>query len=627
MRGSMLARAAGCALAASFFAGFASGADIADLAPRSSFVVASIDNWPAMKGDLERTGLMGLLKDESVRSYFESLLASAGGSLDLDPMREDLDALGIDIDDLPALGTRSGFATFFGARQGADGRALEGDDAEVIPHTMFVTMLDGEETEDGRDLWETVDEALERAEDAGDVRLEVVDYADADIFRIITTYEIEEWDEDAWENWDPDAPDADENFPEPQTVEVVEVAYVARASDHLIYTTSFDVLRDTIDRLDGQDRGETVGDVREFVEGRDAKPAGAHAYLVALPRTFARDADDLEAFAMPMDMDEGSRNRILSILGLTDVSALSLSLVTDSRDSVSEIAFASLMKEKRGLFSLISGGSLPATPPSFVGPDAASLGVFRVNFAGIVPLVREAMNSLPDSPMFEGAQMQFEQFAGSVEPLLNALGPEVVQMGTLARPFSTSSAGSLVAISMKDANAVRDAINTLGGMAALMPREFAGSQIWESQFFPLAIGMGASHVFIGESTGVEKAMLAASQPNAPKLADDPRFAAARRAMGDGGIALGWQDMKTTLEYAAWRAENFEQVTRAEAVEFGMPEEQLDEYVQFMLEQAPAAARTAPPVEAFTRVLGDMVTVFVSTERGIEGRVRFLKAAR
>ena len=89
----------------------------------------------------------------------------------------------------------------------------------------------------------------------------------------------------------------------------------------------------------------------------------------------------------------------------------------------------------------------------------------------------------------------------------------------------------------------------------------------------------------------------------------------------------WAGMKTTFEYAAWRAENFEQVTRAEAAAFGMPEEQLDEYVQFMMDQAPAAARTAPPVEAFTRVLGDMVTVFRSTERGIEGRVRFLKASR
>ena len=627
MRGSMLARAAGCALAASFFAGVAGAADIADLAPRSSFVVASIDNWPSVKRDIERNGIMDLWKDERVREYIETLLGAVPGEGMLDEMRDDLSDLGINIDDLPALGTRSGVASFYGARQGVDGRALEGDDAEVMVHFLAVTMLDGEAADDGRDLWETIDEAIERSEEAGEFEVEVVNYGDADAFRLISRYEVEEWDEDAWEKWDPEAPDADENFPEPKMVEVVDVSYVARASDHVIYTTSFDVLRDTIDRLAGQDRGETIGDVRAFVDGRDTKPAGAHAYMVAIPRAMAREGEAFDDLPLPVGLDDASRDRVLSILGLSDVTSLSMSVVTDAPGSVAEVSFAALMPEKRGVFSLISGAPIPATPPSFVGPDAATLGVFRVNFAGIVPLVREVINALPDAPEMEGVQLQFEQFASPVEPLLNAIGPEVVQVGTLTRPFGTTSAGSLVAISMKDANAVRNAINTLGGMAALMPRDFAGSQIWESQFFPIAIGLGASHVFIGEATGVEKAMLAASQPDAPKLADDPRFAAARRAMGDGGIALGWQDMKTTLEYAAWRAENFEQVTRAEAAAFGMPEEQLDEYVQFMVDQAPAAARTAPPVDSFTRVLGDVVTVFGSTERGIEGRMRFLKATR
>src|SRR5690606_7014585 len=143
------------------------------------------------------------------------------------------------------------------------------------------------------------------------------------------------------------------------------------------------------------------------------------------------------------------------------------------------------------------------------------------------------------------------------------------------RPFSVDSAGSVVAVSMKDAGAVRNALNSLGGMIGLAPRDFAGSQIWEAQFPPVTAGVGASHLFIGDATSVEKAMLTASQPDAPKLADDPRYGAARRAMGRGGIALGWQDAKTTLEYAAWRASNFEEVTRAEASRFGMPEEQVD----------------------------------------------------
>src|SRR5690606_32798076 len=99
-------------------------------------------------------------------------------------------------------------------------------------------------------------------------------------------------------------------------------------------------------------------------------------------------------------------------------------------------------------------------------------------------LVRQVMNVLPDSPETDGMMMQFEQFASTVEPLLNAVGPEVTQVETLRRPFSAKSEGMVIVASMRDAEPVRNALNTLGGMAGLMPRDFAGSQIWESQFIP-----------------------------------------------------------------------------------------------------------------------------------------------
>jgi hypothetical protein len=457
-----------------------------------------------------------------------------------------------------------------------------------------------------------------------------VDYGDADMYRIITKYEVEDWDPNAWENWDPEAPDADENMPEPITIEMVDVEYVARVAGHMIYTTSFDVARDTVDRLEGRERGDTIGDVREFVDARNTNPPSAHAYTVLLPKAFAEDNGALENLPVPLDLGGfGGQGAILSSLGLADVTALSAAFVSNAPGTIAEVQFIAHMKEQRGVFTLISGDKLPATPPSFVGPDATSLGVFRVNFADVVPLVRETLASFPDSPETDGMSMQFEQVVGLIEPLLNAIGPELIQVGTMSRPFSADSVGSLVAVSLKDANAVRQTLNTVGGMAGLMPRDFAGSQIWESQMFPVAVGLGANHVFIGMTgvEAVEKAMLAASQPDAPKLADDPRFAAARRALGEGGIAMGWADTKSALDYAAWTAENLEQVVRAQAASFGMPDDQVEEYVQFILDQAPDSARIAPPVDSLSRVMGDTVSVFRSTSRGIEGRVQLLKAQR
>src|SRR5690606_31909078 len=139
--------------------------------------------------------------------------------------------------------------------------------------------------------------------------------------------------------------------------------------------------------------------------------------------------------------------------------AISMSVEAGTPDAVVEAQFVVHVPEKRGLFSLVSGPSLRADPPSFVGPDTHSFAAYTVNFAGIIPLVRQVMNVLPDSPETDGMMMQFEQFASTVEPLLNAVGPEVTQVETLRRPFSAKSEGMVIVASMRDAEPVRNALN------------------------------------------------------------------------------------------------------------------------------------------------------------------------
>ena len=614
-------RAASVALAAWSACGLATSAlsaDIADLAPRSSFVVVSMPDWGALKGDLETSGLKRLWDDKAFRDYVLGLgggMASGGFT----ELKNRLDEFGIDIDKLPPLGKTAGLASFFGPREDRDGRAIVGEGAEVMPHALLVASLDGGKGEDGRDLWEVVEEALDRADDNGDIELTRIEYGGATVWRVVTEYEEEEWDQDAWQNWDPEN---DDDVPQPKMRTVTDVQYVARASDHLVACSSFDVTRDAIDRLAGRDRGDTIGDVAEFVRGRDALPRNSRASVVLLPKLAAEGGLGDFGMMLPIPMDEPPRE-ILEVLGLTSVTSLSAGLVTSTPDGVAEVRFAALMSQKRGIFSLITGADLPATPPAFVGPNASSIGVFRVNFAGILPLVREVLAATGD-----GAQAMFlvDQFAGSIEPLLNSIGPEVVAVSQVNRPLSANSQSSVVAVSMRDSQAVRDGLNLLGGVIGLMPRDFAGSQIWEAPFPPIALGLGTTHLFLGDPKGVESTMLAASQPDAPKLSTDPRWAPVARALGGGGVAMGWQDTKTALDLAAWKAENFEQVLREQVSQFGMPPEEVDRYVEFMLEQAPESARTAPPVASIARVIGDVVSSFRSTERGIEGRVVILKPA-
>lgn len=614
-------RAAGLALAAWSVCGLATtalGADIADLAPRSSFLVASMPDWNATKGELEASGLKGLWDDKSFRSYLFGMGGGVAGG-GFDEMKSRFEEFGIDIEKLPPLGKTVGAASFFGPKEDPEGKAIMGEGAEVIPHMMLVASLDGGKGEDGRDLWEVVEEALELAEKNGELELTPIEYAGATIWRIVTRYETEEWDEDAWRNWDPEG---DNEMPEPVVREVVDVQYVARASDHLVACTSFDAVRDSVDRLAGRDRGDTVGDVMEFTSGRDALPRNARAYMVVLPKALAEGG--IEEFGALLPMGAPPRE-LFGVLGLSQVTSLSAGLLTSTPDGVAEVRFSALMPEKRGIFALISGPDLPAAPPAFVGPNASSLGTFRVNFSGILPMVREVLAASQGDD--GGVGFVVEQFAGQIEPLLNSIGPEVVQLSQVSRPLSTTSQTSVVAISMRDGQAVRDALNSLGGMIGLMPRDFAGSQIWEAPFPPIAIGMGTTHLFVGNPLGVESTMLAASRPDAPKLSSDPRWASVARALGTGGMAMGWSDTKTSLEMAAWNAENYEKVLREQAAQFGMPQEELDRYVEFMLEQTPESSRTAPPVASITRVIGDVVSVFRSTERGIEGRVVVLKPAR
>src|SRR5690606_20774595 len=302
----------------------------------------------ALKGDLERSGVLGLWKEKSVRGYVDTFMRSMSDG-EVNEITGYLEDIGISIDDLPPLGTTAGAAFFDGPRQDAEGRAIEGD--ERMTHFVVVAELNGGEAEDGRDLWQIVEEALEHAEDEGDVEVEPAHYGDGDLFRVIRRFEVEEWDEEAWENWDPDAPDADENMPAPKTVEVVEAQYVGRAGGHLVFTSGYDVARDTIDRLEGRDRGDTVGDVREFTIGRDGKAPNAHAYAVLLPQTFLREnAPDM--LPMPVEGEEEAVRAMLDVLGLASVNAISMSVEAGTPDAVVEAQFVVHVPEKRGLFSL-----------------------------------------------------------------------------------------------------------------------------------------------------------------------------------------------------------------------------------------------------------------------------------
>lgn len=605
IQGSILCMAAGLPLSVAMVAQ-AAPVKIADIAPRSSVVVLGVDDFNALKGAFEDSGFMAIWNDASIQEWLGDFIQEA-----VDGMNEELSTLGFSVDDLSMPTGAFGWAVY------VDNIADNIDDAtyQIIGVSDF-----GDNAETMAEILMT---SLEEAVDAGEIDL------DEDEYRGVTIWTITEVEEEVDEDmmmWDTGGP------------ELFKETYMARVDSQIMYSTQLSSLEKAIDRSQGGEV-ESILSNDEFNAARNS--IGTHqGYLVALTGPWFQLTQLAESKLAVEAAEFGEPAppimRMVGASGLDQFKSVALGLNADAPGSVMEQTFNVRFPERRGLLTLIPEGGAAFSAPAFVDADATSLTMMQVDFPKLFPAVRQIINALPPemAGMANSGMMQAQMMAG---PVLNNLGPEIYQVQTITKPYSPDSMTQYAAIKTKDEAAISQVITGLTQQFGLPARQFEGAQIWDIDLggmLPVpggaggfSLGLGQGYLFIGQTSSVETALRTGANPDAARLADEPRFKAALNNMQAQGLSYGWTDTKQLVEYLEWMGRNSEQIYRAQLEQvFGDdPEfkEFIDEDVREYRENMPEFLKNIPNLAVVYENLGDMVSETTNTPDGITMKIRIL----
>ncbi len=567
---------------------------IADYAPARSFLVIQIDDWTAMGDAFDRTSLGALWREPSVQGFLEQ------ANKDVEPEFEAaLEAIGVKMEDLHAPAGHAGVALFMPAQP-------DNDDGPPAPE--FLISLD---FGPNADAWEdTLDRLLERAVADRTIETRDDEYGGASITVIRPKPregDIEEFD-------------APGGFL--RTLEGMrdrEQYLVARVGTSFVISTELAALEGAIDGLSGRGVDSVSGTAAyRSARGLHARESHATAVFVVEPvRTVFAElmADDP---MMPFDPSV-----FFEMLGVTSINAVSFAVRFDTPEAAAEATTALLLTEKKGLIGLVGSpagldGSL--TPPAFVGPDAYGATQFTFNFGGVLDVIRSMIAGLPEEVRAQ-ARPAFEETANLIGPALAQLGPNIHIFGSYARPFTPDSQLGVVAIQVRDPLIISNTMTFLAGQTGglLTPRDFGGNMIYSSDAFPVAIGLGFGHIFLGSVTAVENAMRAAANPDGPRLATEPAFARATGVLNRGAAMASYADLRQEFQWMLWSLQNADKI-QEEAFDWeGWTPEEKEEFLKAIREETPAFMKHLPPAEVITRHVGATVSELRSVPEGYVSR--------
>lgn len=596
-------------------AGVAYGATIAEVAPENAVLVAGTDDFAALRAAADRAGLMDLWNEPQVQQFVdeqsEEMLAE---------MRDDLDDLGFTLDDLSAPSGPAGFALF------VDMSAEDARDSEY----HFLAMSDFGENADK--MAELMRATIEQGEEEGRLAFDEEDYRGVTITTIETLDDDAEMEEDGEMDWGDDWDEGEELW---------TTSYYARSGDVMMVTTSLRALESSIEKMDGDAGDPTVTGRTGWSRTVNMLGDRPQVYLVSVTEPWYELTQGIQEMQQAeMGAEAPPVMDLLAASGLTSVQGFGVGMNLDADGAVVETKFAVATPELDGVLGLIPAEGKPFTAPNFVSADAAGLSMGQFEFGGLLGVIREAMMELPEQVRQQG-MMQIGMAEGMVGPLLNNIGPEVYLVQQITRPYSANSQQQLVAMTAQSEDGIRTFIQQMQGMFPLESREFAGGTIWTmpqnmgggmgGMGMPglenIGIGLGAGHLFIGQTGGIETALRTASDANAPRLADDERFQAGLREIEGSGLSFSWSDMEESMEYTQWMLDNFEEIQREQLRQMGMTEEEIDQQMEWMGDTGPGMGMlpdNLPDLTILNKYIGDSVGWFEVTDGGIVGTFKTLR---
>ncbi len=579
---------------------FAGDVTITDLASSKALAVVGVDSWDDLVSWYEGSMYSAMLEDPAGRAWFDQMREEIFKEL-----HEKLEEHDVEMVDI-------------GWPAGAMGFSVEqADDPDVDPGLLFMADY-GERSEDVFDIALTLAEGME---DNGEFDIIEEEFAGLTIYSMTVSEEARRRQfEEMQEQLGVDLMDQADEFLDFANLES-DMSFV-RMDDLLLFSTRLDTLQNAIDRA--EDSGDDTITESDSFNGAHAMMDRSGVYAIGMIDTFVElTLRGLEESAQMMgDPSEFEMvMKLLEVVGVQNLGAAGVGLPLDQPGPDLEMSMSLYTHEKTGLIELFDLSAPSFEAPGFVDADAVSLVSFKFDFAGLVPLIREALATMPPEQ-----QGMAGAFLPMVEQLFMSIGPEISVAQYLDRPFTINSKQFVVGVRCANPQVVMGALSQVGIMVGLQARDFDGSQIWEAEGMPAAIGVGAGQLFIGETTKVENAIRLANNPDGLRLADTDRFQRAQDVVEGGAMFYSFQEMAPSFEFDQWRMQNLEKIIREQfaANDFGegADEEWREEIIQAQMDELKKNPLYANPMplDVIKRHIGDGFTWCISREDGFLVRI-------
>ena len=611
-----IARAAGLATVVAL-APPASARDItiADLAPSTSMIVLGSDDMGVAKAAFDRTGFKNIWEDRELRDWVSSFLGDM-----MEQTREDLDGLGVDMDELLV------------APAGATGMAMwTNEENEDQESAEFVIFADYQDNADG--LNENIVEMIMAAVEKGAFTLDENDFGDATIYSL-TRVEDEDDDadeggDDGWEDegeWGEDDGWEDDwdmgEFEEPASPIDMDELHYARIDGRLVVSSHLAQTERAIDLFETGADDEGIADNANF-QGAMNAIGDRHAFfhLSLASDDFMDEIQNMPQLAMFGGM--------MQTLGLDSLKAATMGMRFDTDDAMMESRFAVDAPEKKGLLALLDNPPMKLSPPSFVQANTASFNAIQFDLANLLPTLEKAMNTLPPDQAGQMGMM-FQQIQMVFGPLFSTLGPEIYMVSNIEKPYSATSNKTVTMIRAKDPQVVNQALQQFAPMMGLAPRDFLGHTVWSAAGGGMgmmgqmpAIGIGGGYLTMGDETTVENALRAIDRAGDGGLADEDAFKRAVAPLEGEALAYGYVDTAEAIAYSQWTMKNMRAIIEQQVANMpGIGEldpEFKDQMIQDQLDAIPEHMRNVPSMDAVTNNMGNTAFQVLSTDTGFTGR--------
>lgn len=548
---------------------------LTDVAPAESFLVVTIEDWSDLVEQIDGSALGRLWREPGVQRLMDAMMRDAREAYEAQ-----LELYGLTPEDVPMPEGSVGLALVAAPRAAGEPGGLPPPPAP--PGFVLVAEM-GTSAARARDL---IDDVLDHALDAGRIRLTTEGYRGVDLLSV-------QWAGD------------DQADPLPVVEELLRhigQVHIAWLDDTVVMATGLRALEAAVEVRDGLDV-RSIADQPAFADSLRQHERGAAAQVVVIIEPLAKyligpEFEQLMAFLIPEQVD---LRGLLETLGLAQIEAASAAVRIDTGAAVVDQSLGLLVRERRGLVSLMDRPGRAIDPPAFVGADSAEYMRFSFDFAGLFGVAREVVARLPEDVRAIAAQ-QLDAAEGWVGPLFQSIGPDVYLITTYAEPLGPNSFDRVVVVPVSDELVVSNSLVMLAQATSMTTTDFEGHVIYRAPWGPIAAGQGFGHLYVGTATGVENAMRQAGAPAGPRLATEPRFVRAAAALPAHATMVSYAETRQFLRWTWW---SFQQLDEADR---------------------PAWVEHLPPVEDLLRHLGDMVSAMWWSPEGLRGRWYLLPSA-